>query len=157
MAEQQSRFLQILLIEDSALDADILTKFLQYNDINAEFVRVDTAHELRQILGTRSWDLVFCDYHIHPTFTCYDALTILRGHNDQQESEEKFRVPIIIVSSVINESKIVDLMNAGASDFVIKGYFERLIPIMQRELYNVEKFRRYENTIQHLQQKQGSV
>lgn len=157
MAETQLRRLHILLIEDSALDADILTKFLQYNDIHAEFFRVDTAAELHQILGTQSWDLVFCDYHIHPSFTCYDALTILREYNNEQEAQHSFRVPIIIVSSVINESKIVDLMNAGASDFVIKGYFERLIPIMQRELYNVEKFRHYETIIQHLQQLKGTL
>ncbi len=142
--------LQILIIEDSALDADILSKFLTYNNVQAEFYRVDTAQDLRDILPTKSWDIIFCDYHIHPSFTCPDALAIISEHNDGEEKNGGFRVPVIIVSSVINESKIVELMQIGAADFVIKGYFERLIPILRREIYNVSTFRRYEANIREL-------
>jgi CheY-like chemotaxis protein len=139
------------MIEDSALDADILTKFLSYNDISLEWERVDTAQELTALLQQRAWDIIFCDYHIHPNFTCHDALAIIKRYNTDRETSGTYPIPVIIISSVINDGKVVQLMREGASDFVIKGYFDRLLPILERELKTLERYRQYERHIASLQ------
>jgi len=143
--------LRLLMIEDSALDADILCKFLNYNDIATSSERVESAEDLKAILPTSEWDVILCDYHIHPTFTCHDALAIVQEFNAARQQRGVYPVPVIVVSSVINESKIVELMKQGASDFVIKGYFDRLLPVLERELNHVARARTYERVIKELQ------
>lgn len=143
--------LRLLMIEDSALDADILCKFLNYNDIDTSAERVESADVLTATLPKSEWDVILCDYHIHPTFTCQDALAIVQQFNAARQHRGVYPIPVIVVSSVINESKIVELMKQGASDFVIKGYFDRLLPVLERELSHVARARAYERIINELQ------
>jgi CheY-like chemotaxis protein len=143
--------LTILIIEDSALDADILSKFLSYNDFTAEFLRVESPDELRAALAQKNWDVIISDYHIHAHFTCHDVLAIIRPYNLQREAQGGIPAPVIVVSSVINDAKVVQLMREGAADFVIKGYFDRLIPILQRELAHIHRARAFMETIQQIQ------
>jgi CheY-like chemotaxis protein len=139
--------LSILIIDDSSLDAEILSKFLTYNDVDAEFLRIDSADELHAALQQRVWDIIFCDYHIHPNFTCHNALSIIYAYNATREASGTYPVPVVVVSSVINDGKVVQLMSEGASDFIIKGYFDRLLPVLRRELRHTERARHYEELL----------
>jgi CheY-like chemotaxis protein len=143
--------LTILIVEDSALDADILSKFLTYNDFMAEYLRVESPEELHKALTERDWDIIISDYHIHAHFTCHDVLSIIRPYNQAREQRGGIPAPIIVVSSVINDAKVVQLMREGASDFVIKGYFDRLIPILHRELAHINRAQSFMETIKQLQ------
>ena len=136
--------LHALLVEDSALDADVLIRFLRYHDIDISYERVDTMPQLKAALH-REWDIIFCDYNIHTGFTGMDALVTIRQFEQERGNipgKPAIRVPIIMISSILNEPSIVAAMNAGASDFIIKGYLERLIPMLHREIG-------YIRTIQH--------
>ena len=129
--------LRALLVEDSALDADVLIRFLRYHNFDITFERVDTMPQLETALP-QEWDVIFCDYNIHTGFTGMDALQAIREFERARgalpNKPPSFRVPVIMISSILNEPSIVAAMNAGASDFIIKGYLERLVPMLHREV-----------------------
>lgn len=93
------------------------------------FERVDTAEAMRSALAKKRWDIIFCDYSM-PHFSAYDALKLLK--------EIGLDVPFIVVSGAIGEETAVEMMKAGAHDFVMKGNLARLIPAIERELHEAE-------------------
>jgi CheY-like chemotaxis protein len=140
-----SLHLHALLVEDSALDADVLIRFLRYHDINISYERVDTMPQLEAALH-KEWDLIFCDYNIHTGFTGMDALVTIRAFERQHgysPDKPAVRMPVIMISSILNEPSVVAAMNAGASDFIIKGYLERLVPLLHREMGHVRTIQQY--------------
>ncbi len=137
--------LHALLVEDSALDADVLIRFLRYHDIDISYERVDTMPQLKAALH-KEWDVIFCDYNIHTGFTGMDALMTIRQFERERgevPGKPMIRVPVIMISSILNEPSIVAAMNAGASDFIIKGYLERLVPMLHREIGYVRSIQYY--------------
>ena len=69
-----------------------------------------------------------------PRFSGPDALSVLQ--------ESGLDIPFIVVSGVIREDAAVDIMKAGADDYVMKGNLRRLIPAIERELREAEKRRK---------------
>ncbi|MCU0424500.1 MAG: response regulator [Candidatus Kapabacteria bacterium] len=137
--------LTALLVEDSALDADVLIRFLRYHDIEIVYERVDTIPQLQAALN-KEWDVIFCDYNIHTGFTGMDALNIIRKTEQERgvlPGKPDVKIPVIMISSILNENAVVTAMNAGASDFIIKGYLERLVPMLHREIGYVRKIQEY--------------
>lgn len=137
--------LRALLVEDSALDADVLIRFLRYHDIDISYERVDTMPQLEAALH-KEWDVIFCDYNIHTGFTGMDALVTIRAferERGQLPDKPNIRVPVIMISSILNEPSVVAAMNAGASDFIIKGYLERLVPLLHREIGYIRAIQQY--------------
>jgi CheY-like chemotaxis protein len=138
--------LRALLVEDSALDADVLIRFLRYHNFDISFERVDTMPQLESALR-QEWDVIFCDYNIHTGFTGMDALQAIREFERSRETlpgkPPALRVPVIMISSILNEPSIVAAMNAGASDFIIKGYLERLVPMLRREIGHIRAICEY--------------
>jgi two-component system sensor histidine kinase UhpB len=137
--------LRFLLVEDSALDADVLMRFLRYHDVEHTYERVDTVPSLNAALE-QQWDMIFCDYNIHTGFTGMDALKIIRAYEAEHEPAPPalvLPIPIIMISSILNENAVVAAMNAGATDFIIKGYLERLVSVIRRELRYTTMIRDY--------------
>lgn len=124
-----TRPLRVLIAEDSAFDAVFLVRYLQNNGCAATHERVWNPATMREALRRESWDVVLCDYQM-PGFGVLPALEILR--------EQGLDLPFIVVSGVIGEELAVDLMKAGAHDFIVKGRLARLIPAIQREMREAE-------------------
>jgi len=61
-----------------------------------------------------------------PEFSAPDALKIARGKHPE--------VPFIVVSGVFGEEAAVNMMKAGASDYLVKTNLSRLVPAIEREL-----------------------
>jgi PAS domain S-box-containing protein len=80
---------------------------------------------MEQALDRQEWDVVLCDYQM-PGFGVGPAMEILRKRG--------LDLPFIVVSGAIGEELAVDLMKAGAHDFIVKGRLSRLIPAIEREL-----------------------
>jgi PAS domain S-box-containing protein len=121
----QPRALRVLVAEDSDFDAVFLIRYLQSNGCPATHERVWDRETMEAALDRETWDLVLCDYQM-PGFSVLPALEILR--------QRDLDLPFIVVSGVIGEELCVDLMKAGAHDFIVKGRLSRLIPAIQREL-----------------------
>jgi PAS domain S-box-containing protein len=97
--------------------------------LNPDFQRVETLDSMRQALDGGPWDLVISDYSL-PTFGGPAALALYH--------QRGLDIPFIIVSGVIGEEAAVEMMKAGAHDYVIKNNLARLEPAVRRELLAAE-------------------
>jgi two-component system cell cycle sensor histidine kinase/response regulator CckA len=117
--------IQLLVIEDSEDDTDLLVRELERGGYQLDFLRVDTAEDLRAALTGRNWDLIVADYSM-PRFNGSDALAMVRDHSRE--------VPFIFVSGTIGEEAAVAALKSGAQDYILKGKTGRLLPAIEREL-----------------------
>lgn len=117
--------LRVLIVEDHEDDADLVVRELNRAGLPARPRRIMTAAELRAALSESEWDLVLADYQL-PQFSAPAALRLLKstGHD----------LPFIVVSGTVGEDTAVEVLRAGAHDFMIKGKLARLGPVVQREL-----------------------
>lgn len=127
-----STSIRVLLVEDSADDAELLLIQLRRSGYEPSFERVETAEEMRACLTSQEWDIILSDYHL-PRFSAPDALNIM--HEAGQD------LPFIVMSGVINTEEAVTLMRAGANDFVRKDDLARLAPTIERELSEAQSQR----------------
>ncbi|MDR3458137.1 MAG: PAS domain S-box protein [Verrucomicrobiae bacterium] len=117
--------LHILLVEDSEVDAELLLAELKFKDYKPIHRRVQSAWELQAALAQHEWDVVVSDYYL-PQFSGPEALKLVQ--------ESKNDVPFIMISGVCGEEVAVQVMKAGADDFILKSNFSRLAPAIEREL-----------------------
>lgn len=109
--------LRVLLVEDSAEDAELMCEQMLDAGLEASFERVESAGELREALSRFSPDIVLSDLAM-PGFSGNEALQIVRGwHPD---------VPFIFVSGTMGEENAVAALHQGANDYIIKHQPARL-------------------------------
>ncbi len=123
--------LRVLLVEDSEDDALLLLHQLRRGGYEPIYERVDTPEEMERALRVADerdepWDIVISDYFM-PRFSGSDALTLLKrlGYED---------MPFIVVSGKAGEETAVEMMRAGAQDYITKENMARLNPAIEREL-----------------------
>jgi signal transduction histidine kinase len=117
--------LRALFVEDSEYDTQAILRELRRGGYEVEYERIETRHGMEQSLSQRVWDLILCDYTL-PRFGAGDALkTLQRSGLD---------LPFIIISGTIEEENAVDMLKAGAHDFIVKSRMARLIPAIEREI-----------------------
>jgi signal transduction histidine kinase/FixJ family two-component response regulator len=117
--------LRVLIVEDSAADAELVVLELRRAGFTPEVTRVDTREALANALDRGPWDVLIAD-HLLPGWSGLGALALMR--------ERDIDVPFIIVSGTIGEETAVDAMKAGAHDYVLKENLRRLGPAVDREL-----------------------
>src|ERR1700742_116945 len=120
--------LNILLVEDSAADAELVVRELQRGGAEPVVQRVETASAFNTALAADGWDLIIADYHL-PAFGALEALQLLQERGDD--------LPFIIVSGAIGEEVAVAAMKSGAHDYILKNSLARLVPAVERELRDV--------------------
>ncbi len=117
--------LRILIIDDSEDDAFLLVRALERNGYRISWERVDSEPAMMDSLASKDWDVVISDYHM-PEFDAQRALDLMQASG--------LDLPFIVVSGAVGEEKAVEIMLAGAHDFVVKQNLSRLAPVIQREL-----------------------
>ncbi|MGI0485227.1 ATP-binding protein [Pantanalinema rosaneae CENA516] len=122
--------LRVLVVEDSEDDAFLIIRTLQKAGYIITHQRVETATSMATALAEHSWDVVIADYSL-PNFSAMAALTLLQHH--------QLDLPFIIVSGSIGEETAVNIMKAGAHDYVMKENFTRLVPVVERELREAQE------------------
>ena len=113
------------MVDDSEDDALLISRALEKEDLTLSYKRVDNAADLSSALDAGPWDLIISDYSM-PGFSGAEALEVCR--------KKAFDAPFIIVSGRIGEEVAVEMMKAGASDYVMKDDLPRLAPAVTREL-----------------------
>ncbi len=121
--------IQILIVDDSESDAELLTRQVKKAGFKVTSRRVDTALQLSACLNMETWDFVIADYQL-PQFDAKSALTMCR--------EKLPDIPFVVVSGTIGEATAVDLMRSGANDYMMKDNLARLGPVIRRELEEAE-------------------
>ena len=137
--------LRLLLVEDSADDAELLLRELRRAGYEPAAERVQTAAELQAALARGPWDLVISDHNL-PGFSAPEALALLQASGVD--------APFIIVSGAIGEETAVQAMRAGARDYIMKDNLARLGPAIVRELREVEARRARKRTEERYRQAQ---
>jgi PAS domain S-box-containing protein len=122
--------IRILLLEDDAMDAELISEQLRRNEITAEIDRVWDREEYVRALDTKAYDLVLADYTL-PAFDGLSALGITREQNPV--------LPFVIVSATLDEEAAINAMREGASDFVVKGRLNRLPVVIRRALNEADE------------------
>ena len=115
----------VLMIEDSEVDSQILLRELRRGGYEVEYERVETRPAMETALSTHTWDLILCDYTL-PRFNAAEALQTLH--------ESGLDLPFIVISGTIEEESAVDMLKAGAHDFIVKNRLARLLPAIERGL-----------------------
>jgi PAS domain S-box-containing protein len=123
VAERQT--LRVLLVEDSTHDAELVIGHLESSGYQVQSRRVSNAAAMKEALEREQWDVVLCDYSL-PSFNVIAALHLLK--------KEKIDLPFIVVSGALGEKLAVEVMKAGAHDFIGKDNLTRLAPAIEREL-----------------------
>ncbi len=121
--------LRVLIVEDSKADADLLLLELENGGYEPASERVDTAEAMGDALDKNTWDIILADY-VMPSFSGLAALELLQARG--------IDLPFIVVSGQIGEDIAVATMKAGASDYILKGHYSRLVPALERELQDAE-------------------
>src|SRR5260221_4360483 len=121
--------LRILVAEDSEADAELVQRELKRGGLDCQSRRVQTESDFRRELDEFQPHLVISDFSM-PQFNGREALAIAR--------ESKADIPFILISGTIGENVAVDMMKAGADDYVMKNNLARLLPALKRELREAE-------------------
>jgi signal transduction histidine kinase/CheY-like chemotaxis protein len=117
--------LEILLLEDSAHDAELIQELLEADHLVFELTRVQTRAEFVAGLENAGINLILADYKL-PSF---DGLSALKLALDARAD-----VPFIFVSGSLGEEVAIEAVKIGATDYVVKSRLSRLVPSVHRAL-----------------------
>ena len=134
----------MLMVEDSEDEAFLLYSELNARGVRLDWTRVDNGPDLRRALVERDWDIIICDHNM-PGFDSSAALEIAKASGKD--------IPFIIYSGQISDQQAVSAMHEGVQDYIDKGNYARLMPVIERELKNAaarSAVRQADNRIQEL-------
>lgn len=117
--------LNVLIVEDSKIEAKFLANLLKKNGYDVTSACVEREEDMRRELQERDWDIIISDFQM-PDFCGMRALETYQSL--------KLDIPFILVSGKIGEEAAVDLMKRGAHDYIMKGNNARLIPAIKSHL-----------------------
>ncbi|HEY7674619.1 MAG TPA: PAS domain S-box protein, partial [Burkholderiales bacterium] len=124
-----AELLKVLVVEDNALDAELVVRELKKGGFDLRSRRVDTEADFRRELDEFQPHIILSDFSM-PRFDGKTALAIAhKTHAD---------IPFIFISGTIGEQVAVEAIKAGANDYVMKGNLVRLLPTVKRELREAE-------------------
>lgn len=105
------RLINILIIDDDDVDRMTVVRALKGSALNYTVTEIQDAESGINSLISNSYDCVFLDYLLPGT----DGLTLLK-----KVRLLGIRTPIVIITSQGDEKIAVEMMKAGASDYLIK-------------------------------------
>ena len=122
---QQAEILNILILEDIPIDAEMIDRELRNANIEHNIRRVASKSKFLKELDTSSPDVVLADYSL-PQFSGLEALKIVR--------ERGTKIPFILVTGMKNEEIAVECLKEGADDYILKSSLRRLPGAIQNAL-----------------------
>lgn len=143
--------LQILHLDDNLVDSELCLATLVSGGLDCDVFRVDSEAEFIGSLKKRKVDIIISDYSL-PAFDGKSALAYASKHHPD--------IPFIFVSGIIGEDAAIDSLVNGATDYVLKHRFSRLLPAVQRavrESTEREKRRRAELAVRESEEKYRRV
>ena len=117
--------LRILHLDDNASDRDLVRLALVHEDISCDFVYAANETEFSAALDRDKIDLILSDFTL-PGYDCLSALALAQRKCPN--------VPYLFVSGAIGEERAIESLKSGATDYVLKGRLERLLPAVRRAL-----------------------
>jgi PAS domain S-box-containing protein len=125
--------LHILLLEDELDFVELVRSLLAQEEPGAEVKHVANRAEFETALNAETFDVIISDYRL-PAFTGLEALEMAK--------QKCPHTPFILASGTIGEQAAVESLKAGATDYILKQYPERLPPAVRRAAQEAEEHAR---------------
>lgn len=128
MAEASAEFktrLQVLLVEDSASDAELVLRALKKNGFEVSSAVAQTAEEFLAMVKKNPPDVVLADYNVGQ-WRGLEAVDLL--------CREGLDIPVIMVTGALGDTLAVECIRQGATDYVLKDSLPRLPEAVRRAL-----------------------
>jgi diguanylate cyclase (GGDEF)-like protein/PAS domain S-box-containing protein len=119
------RPIRILLVEDLAADAELITRALRRAGCDITPLRVETRAGLIEELARFEPDIVLSDFTL-PGFDGLEALGLVR--------DRASGLPFVFVSGTLGEDRAIEALKRGATDYVLKNNLARLPNAVKRAL-----------------------
>lgn len=123
-AEIKTR-LQVLLVEDSESDAELVVRALKKNEFEVSATVTPTAEEFLRAVKEKPPDIVLADYNLGQ-WRGVEAVDMLR--------REGLDIPVIMVTGALGDTLAVECIRQGATDYVLKDSLARLPEAVRRAL-----------------------
>jgi len=111
--------LRILHLEDEPDFSNLVQSLLANEGFEADLVLVSSRPEFEAALAQDDFDIILADYML-PAYDGLQALKFARQTCPQ--------TPVLLVSGTIGEQAAIESLRAGATDYVLKMWPERLAP-----------------------------
>lgn len=131
----------VLAIEDDENHAELLRECLsQIESTNVEFRHATDRQSASNELAAPDIDIVFLDYHLGAE----DGLEILREM--RAKGDER---PVIVLTGQGDEYVAVDMMRAGADDYIIKDDLgtDKVIAALDRAIAKINSLAEYQEAV----------
>src|SRR5260370_39952670 len=115
--------LRILLLEDTATDAELISLELRHGGIEHVSKCVEVKESFLAALREFKPELILADFNL-PGFSGMEALAIARRQCPD--------VPVIIVTGSLGEEVAVRTLKRGATDYILKNRLWQLVPAVWR-------------------------
>ncbi len=137
--------LELLLVDDDAVDRMAIRRALDRADLVVQVTEVASAEQAIAQLGNHAYDCVFLDYRLPEQ----DGLSLIR-----QLRAEGVTLPLVVLTGQGDEQIAVELMKAGASDYLVKTRVspDRLALLLRNALRVQEAEQRESTALAQLQQ-----
>jgi two-component sensor histidine kinase len=119
------RVYQLLHLEDSLNDAELVRAYLGESDICCHVTLVTNQADYLQSLTENPPELVISDFRLRG-FDGIEAFRLLQRHDP--------RTPFILFSGALGEGRAVECLKIGMTDFLLKHHLDRLPPLVERAL-----------------------
>ncbi|MES2730420.1 MAG: PAS domain S-box protein [Bacteroidota bacterium] len=116
---------RILILEDTAADAELIERELSKSQIPYTLKRVYTKEAYVKALEQFTPDIILSD-HTLPQFNSVQALKICK--------EQNFYTPFILVTGTVSEEFAVRCIQQGADDYILKSNLTRLPATIKNSL-----------------------
>ncbi len=124
------QILNILHIEDSTEDSELIGDLLSNSGFQCQITRIESRPEVFDALEKNEYDLILADCKL-PNFSGLRALEIAHALKPE--------IPFVFVSGTIGEETAIESLRNGATDYVLKDRLSRLAPSVRRALAEAEE------------------
>ena len=138
--------LRLLHLEDDGDYVDLAGKLLEKEGFALDLVRAAGRTEFEQALEQGRFEIILADYRV-PGYGGLQALALAR--------EKCPLTPFLVVSGTIGEQVAIDSLKAGATDYVLKLWPERLGPTVRRAVQEAQEKARRRQVETELLQKEN--
>jgi signal transduction histidine kinase len=117
--------LNLIVVEDSELDYELLLAMLMREGLRPRAVRVEDEAGLRAAFAAGPIDAVITDHNL-PRFDSFASIKVAKSVDSD--------IPVIVLSGEMSEELAVATLHAGADDFVLKTRMFRIAAALQNSL-----------------------
>src|SRR5882724_11035448 len=122
--------LHILHLEDDPDYAELVKTLLIQEGIQAQVTLVTNRDQFEAALANGTYDLILADYLL-PSYNGIEALRYVKHSGSE--------TPFLLVSGTIGEQAAIESLKAGATDYVLKHWPDRLVPSIRRAVQEAQE------------------